>query len=348
LTALGVISLRRVYFHCPACEIGEFALDGAVGIDGLLSRQARRVLCAAGARKSFEQAEILIRELCGFRISDETIRRACLKEGEQIQRWLDQDGNACKPFEKAAGDVEFQTDATKVNTDTGWRDIKIGVFAKRNPGEPATPEQWDSRELPGPTARVAFAAIENCEPFGEKIGDWARRLKVDASAASVLADGAEWIWEQARQHLPGATQVLDIYHACEHLAGASRAMFGEQTEEFQKWLEQARQRLLADGWWGVCEVVGQTLAQDNSAVRQEAMDEMISYFSKNTGRLNYCARLYAGRSIGSGMIEGACKTAIGQRLKQSGAEWNVTNVAPMASLCCLLYNDAWSLYWCQP
>lgn len=72
---------------------------------------------------------------------------------------------------------------------------------------------------------------------------------------------------------------------------------------------------------------------------------MISSFSKNTGRLNSCARLYAGRSIGSGMIEGACKTAIGRRLKQSGAGWNVANVGPMASLCCLLYKGAWPLYW---
>ena len=70
--------------------------------------------------------------------------------------WLDGDGNACAPFTRAAGAVEFQTDAAKVNTATGWRDIKIGIFAKRPAGQPATPEQFDSRELPQPTARVAF------------------------------------------------------------------------------------------------------------------------------------------------------------------------------------------------
>ena len=45
------------------------------------------------------------------------------------------------------------------------------------------------------------------------------------------------------------------------------------------------------------------------------------------------------------MVEGACKTAIGQRLKQTGAQWCVANVGPMASLCCLLYNEAWPHYW---
>jgi len=202
---------------------------------------------------------------------------------------MDADAGACAPFEAAAGEVELQTDAAKVNTDTGWRDIKVGVYAKREAGEPATPAEWDSRRLPGPTARVAFAAIEHCEPFGEKIGDWARRLKVDAGSASVLGDGAEWIWEQARKHLPGATQVLDIYHACEHLAEAGRAMYGAGTEGLARWLEGARRRLLADGWHGVCEAVGEALAQDNSAPRQAALDEVIGYFSKQTERPSYCA-----------------------------------------------------------
>jgi hypothetical protein len=325
--------------------MGEFAIDPAVGIDGLLSRQARRVLCAAGARKSFEQAEVILRELCGFRISDETIRQACRREGEKIQDWVDTEADAGRPFREAAGQVEFQTDAAKVNTDTGWRDIKIGVYAKREAGKPATPAEWDSRELPAPTARLAFAAIENCALFGEKMGAWARRLQVDAATAGVLGDGAEWIWEQTRQHLPGATEVLDIFHACEHLAEAGRVLHGDQTDKFHAWMEQARQGLLADGWYGVCALVGEALAQDNSALRQAALDEVVGYFSKQTERLNYCARLYGGRSIGSGMIEGACKTAIGQRLKQTGARWNVGNVGRMASLCCLIYNDAWHLYW---
>ena len=72
---------------------------------------------------------------------------------------------AATQFSQAAGEVEFQLDGTTVNTTDGWRDMKIGIFARREPGEKATAAEWDSRDLPGPTARVAFAAIEPIDDF---------------------------------------------------------------------------------------------------------------------------------------------------------------------------------------
>jgi hypothetical protein len=288
---------------------------------------------------------VLIRELCGWSVSDETIRQACLREGERIAAWAQAEPAACEPFRAAAGEVELQTDAAKVNTDTGWRDVKIAVFAKRPLGEAATPAEWATRELPGPTARVALCAIETSEVFGGRWRDWAARLGIsDPRKVSVLGDGAEWIWEEARRHFPKARQVLDVYHALEHVAAAGRAVYGEG-ERFTSWLQAARQRVVGDGWHGACEVAAGLLAQDNGPAEREAVDGMVGYFAKHTTRMNYCLRLRQGRSIGSGMVEGACKTAIGKRLKQTGARWNVGHVAPMGALCCLLYNDAWSLYW---
>jgi hypothetical protein len=76
-----------------------------------------------------------------------------------------------------------------------------------------------------------------------------------------------------------------------------------------------------------------------------ALGALTGYFAAHTGRLNYCHRLYTGRSIGSGMVEGAAKNLIGRRLKQTGARWRVENVNQMAELCCLTYSDHWGLYW---
>lgn len=75
---------------------------------------------------------------------------------------------AVESFRAARGQLEFQTDATKVNTLEGWRDRKIGVFAKREAGQPATPEEWDQRDVPAPTARLAFAAIAEIEIFASQ------------------------------------------------------------------------------------------------------------------------------------------------------------------------------------
>src|SRR5438874_363126 len=93
------------------------------------------------------------------------------------------------------------------------------TFARRQRGRPATAAQWDTRRLPAPHARVLFGGIETAEHFGPRIRRWAGRLGItDAAAVSVLADGAEWIWKQARGQLPGSRGLLDIYHAAEHLA----------------------------------------------------------------------------------------------------------------------------------
>lgn len=344
MTAVGPVSVKRVYFRCDGCALGEYALDEPLGLAGLLSKQARRLVSLAGGQQSFARAEQTLEQLCGWSISDESIRRACYAEADRIARWQDEDERAYRGFLTAAGEIELQIDAAKVNTAGGWRDMKIAVCAKRQRGEPAAPEQWDKRQLPKPSARAAFARVEEAEPFGQRLADWTQRLQVDARQTSVLADGAQWIWNLADEHVPGARQCLDIYHGCEHLSDAAKAVHGQTSEQAARWLEQARGRLLADGWWGLCEQVGQTLSDVGEPAR-EALEELLGYFSKHTQRLNYAARLCAGESIGSGMVEGACKNVIGKRLKQTAARWKLDNVQKMAVLCCCTYSDYWALYW---
>ena len=324
--------------------MGEYALDELLGLDGLLSKQARRLVCYFGGRGGFAQASDDLQESCGWTVSDETIRQVCYREADRIEAWVDADEQVYQDFLKAAGDIELQIDAAKVNTLEGWRDMKIAIYAKRERGEPATPAEWNKRDLPKHEARVAFARVEEAEQFGQRLADWTERLQGDTEQVSVLGDGAEWIWKQSSEHVPGCKQCLDIYHGSERLADAGKEVFGQQSEGAKQWLEEARQRLLADGWWGLCEQIGKTLVEQGEQTR-EAMEGVIGYFSKQTGRMNYCARLYAGQVIGSGMVEGACKNLIGKRLKQTAARWKLANVQKMAVVCCCSYSDSWTPYW---
>ena len=75
------------------------------------------------------------------------------------------------------------------------------------------------------------------------------------------------------------------------------------------------------------------------------VDSLLDYFRGNSGRLDYCGRLAAGRVIGSGLIEGACKNLVGRRLKQTGAPWRLSQANRMASICAVLYSDQWKLCW---
>lgn len=346
MTALGAVTLDRTYFTCRTCGLGGYRADGHLGLEGFLSRQATRLICLLGGQHSFAASERLLAECCGWHISDERIRQSCYAESARINGFRTESLAVPKAFAEAAGDFEFQTDAAKVNTIGGWRDMKIGIFARRERGKPATPADWDKRILPVPTARVAFAAIETIDDFAPRWSEWAVRLGIkDLTSITVLGDGAEWIWNAASRQFPDCHQVLDIYHAAEHIADAARRRFGEGTPEADSWLDRGRRLLLSDGWAGFCDHLGQTLELENGLEGRAALDELTSYFAVHTERLNYCHRLYTGQSIGSGMVEGAAKNLIGRRLKQTGARWDVDNVNRMAELCCLTYSDHWDLYW---
>jgi hypothetical protein len=345
MTSIGPISLSRVYFSCTCCDLGGYPLDDFLGLDGLLSKQARRVACFIAVNNSFAWTEAILEQSCGWSVSDEALRHVCYREGKRIADWLDADEQAYQHFLKAAGQIEVEIDAAKVNSVDGWRDIKIGIFVKREPGEKVTPDKWEKRDLPAPAARMAFAQIEEAEDFGKRCRDWADRLGViDTSKVSVLGDGAEWIWNLAKESFPFAFEVLDVFHAIEHLGKAAKRLHGEGSDEAKQWQDQAQEKVLQDGWWGLCEQVGKALTEQGEKAR-EPLEELLGYFSKHSSRMSYCARLYAGRTIGSGMVEGACKNLIGKRLKQTKARWLVANVERMAVLCCSHYSDTWTLYW---
>ncbi len=348
MTALGAIVLWRAYFSCRSCRIGGYLVDHLLGLDGFLTRQATRLVCLLGGRHSYADAERLLAECCGWKVSDERIRRACQAEAAPIAAFR-ADSPAVAAAFATAGDIEFQVDAAKVNTIGGWRDMKVGIFARRERGEAATPAEWDERELPAPTARVAFAAIQSIDDFAPRWREWADRLKItDRAAITVLGDGAEWIRNAAARQFGGCHEVLDIYHAAEYVSDAGKGLFGEGTLAAAAWLERGRGLLLSDGWAGLCDHIGATLEGSPALAGHAALGTLTGYFAAHTGRLNYCHRLYTGQSIGSGMVEGAAKNLVGRRLKQTGAKWRVENVNQMAELCCLTYSDHWNLYWASP
>jgi hypothetical protein len=232
-----------------------------------------------------------------------------------------------------------------VNTWEGWREPRLGVFAKRQRGRPATAAAWDTRRLPAPHARVLFGGIETAEHFGPRIRRWAARLGVgDPAAVWVLGDGAEWIWNQAAAQLPGSRGLLDIYHGCEHLAGCAKVLYGEGAEA-KAWAEAGRQALLSAGAAGVQGHLAAARAGVRSGAKREALDDAARYFERRDAYLGYAERLALGQSIGSGLVEGACKQVIGRRMKQTGARWRVRRANRMATPCCTFHGDTWKTYW---
>ncbi len=345
-TSAGDVRLSRIYLRCVRCGEGSYPADERLGVAGRYSTGAERLACLAAASWSYEVSSDRLNELCGIRMSENTIREVAQRHGAAMNAWQNSDPQACREFRETDGETEFTTDGTCVNTLAGWREVKVGIFAKRSVGEAAMPDEWATRDLPAPSVSVAFAAIETSDRFGRRWKQWARRLGIlDTSVVTVLADGAKWIWEEQQTHLRGASGVLDIYHAIEHIAETSRVLLGAGTDEATAWLDEGRQILIANGWSRISEFIDRTRRPLRSSAKRESLDGLKSYLSSHVDHLDYASRLANGQSIGSGQIEGACKNLIGRRLKQTGARWRIRRVNRMAGLCANMYSRQWNDYW---
>lgn len=251
-----------------------------------------------------------------------------------MRDWQREAQAASAAFRAASGDVEFQTDGTMVNTTSGWREMRLSIFAKRERGRKATGRaDWEQRGLPAPHARVIQAGIRTCDQLGPGWRRQAGRLGLkDAKAVTAIADGAKWIWSQLAACLPGCEGVLDIWHASQHLWEAARSALPEA--EVAGWVETRRGTLLRGG-------ASALLAE----LEGEPWAELCAYFKPHQDHTGYAQRLAEGRSIGSGLVEGSCKQVIGRRLKQTGACWKVRRVERMAALCAVQASGQWAAYW---
>jgi hypothetical protein len=337
VTAAGEVTLSRVYFTCRRCGRHAHPLDDRLGLEGFVSPHAQRLICTLGADRSFERCARHLRDVAGLAVCDNTVRKVCDRHGALMRAWQRDDPEASGPFRRADGDVEFQTDGTCVNTTGGWREVRLSIFAKRRRGEPVTDlDDWDEQRMPAPHARVATAAIGTGAALGPQWRRAAARLGLKRTdELTALADGAKWIWAEIEKNLPGAAGVLDIYHAGQNRHEAAVARHGEGPVA-EAWYQARRRTLLESGASGL-------LSELTS--EPGAMPASVGYLGPHVGHTSYRQRLREGRSIGSGMVEGACKTAIGKRLKQTGARWKVRRLERMAALCCLAYGDQFEAYW---
>jgi hypothetical protein len=344
VTAIGTIQLTRTYLVCPQCRDSGCPLDDRIGLDDAVSPEALRLIVLAGGSWSFDAARDNLQRFCGMTVSDELIRQRTLREGPKMAAFAASEPAAAAPFRQAGGDVEFETDATKVNTVDGWRDAKIGIFVKRPPGEAATIAEWNSRILPEPTARLAFAAIAESETFATQWVPLAKHLGIDPqSRLSVLADGAEWIWHRTAEAFPHARGVLDVYHALEYVSDAAKAYFVNAPEAVEAATARGRELLLGDGYAGVVDWIGE-LARHPAGGDGASLGGMLNYLAGHHERLPYALRLRRGQTIGSGLIEGAAKNLIGRRLKANNARWLPENVNRVAGVCCAVYSETWDAY----
>jgi hypothetical protein len=232
----------------------------------------------------------------------------------------------------------------------GWKELKVGnVFEVevRSETDPATGEQVEQAHA---VANSYVAHLGGPDRFGAAL--WAAAWQRGFAAAPdtvVIGDGANWIWNQAGVHFGTSVQVVDWYHAKEHLYTAGRLAFGDGSAEAIRWAKAQEKPLYQGQAWQVAEALSGLAKQHRrvgAALRTEA-----GYFKSHSRRMQYLERREEGWPIGSGMVESGCKR-FRQRFNGSGMRWSrpgIEHLMPVrAAILSGSFEDAWRSAYASP
>lgn len=340
-TLLGWITVRRAYYRCGACGAGQYPLDAPLGlVRGSHSPGVRRLASRVGALLPFRQAAATLAEAAGVTLSASTVRTVTEAVGTQHEQALQAaitaawDHGWAPVAESPPARCYVALDGVRIlGTDGQGREVKLGRVVPI--------QQTPQGERRGPSRYAA--GLEPAAAFGRRLAVVAHAVGAEtAPELAVLGDGAAWIWQLADEHFPDAVQIVDWYHASERVWALGRALHGDGTPETAAWVDRCLARLAA----GEAATLATTWAA--LPLRGEAAivrDEQVTYFTNQAPRMAYHRYRAAGWDIGSGMIESACKTVIGQRHKGAGMRWSDTGAQTVANVRLLLCNDEWDTHW---
>ena len=358
-SVLGPLVLERAYYHCAACAEGFCPRDRALGLeDSSLSPGVVRMVGQVGATVSFDEGHAFLRELAGVDVPTTHVERAA----EALGREIAEDERrvvASPPAEEAvAPTLYLGMDGTGVPMRTSELE---GRHGKHDDGAPKTREVklctvWsaEGRDEEGTPVRdpgsVSYsAAIESAaqhdtddvpSPFAARVEREAMRRGFDRAARrAVLGDGAKWIWNLATEHFPDAIQIVDRYHAKQHLSDVAKSIYGAGSHLAAQWAGERHDELDAGDLDAVLAALRVHAPHDDEA------HKCVDYVDGNRVRMRYAEFRAAGLCTSTGVVEAGCKVAIGTRCKRAGMHWTVAGVDAIIALrCCKLsgrFEDFW-------
>jgi hypothetical protein len=352
-TVLGLVGeyrFARPTFTCGGCQAGYAPLDEAVGLGAArLSPALAQVLCQAAAALPFAEAGAQVQGSLGVAVDGETIRRLAEGMGAVIEH--DQADRTVWALPEAAVPACLLVEADGVHTPLldGYHETKVGRVAALGPALRTDPETGRLTLVVQPSCFCS--TLEGTDAFFPRLTREAWRAGFTRGVRQVvfIADGGEWIWHQARTQFsqPGVevVEMLDYYHACEHLAEVAKAVHGTEPLRAATWFADQKHALLHQGPAPVL------AALDACRDRDEAAPDLVrrthAYFTAHAARMDYPAFADRHFPLGSGAIESACKLLISQREKLSGMRWSPAGAQQTANLRAL-YRSAparWTTFW---
>jgi hypothetical protein len=361
LTVVGWTRMERPWYLCAHCHEGQFPADEALDVKGTdFSPGVRRMQAMVGQQAPFDHGREQMKVLAGLEVTAKSVERtaeamgADIAAGEQREirkavqldlpviagesipiLYVQMDGTGVPVVKKETEGRKGKTDGQPAHT----REVKLGcVF---------TQTAWDAEgyAIRDPDSTTYTGAIETAEDFGKRIylEAWNRGWS-PAAKKVVIGDGAEWIWNLADQHFPGALQIVDLYHARQHLWDLARKLHPNHLTRQKAWIKAHQKRLLDKGKIEKLVLALRSLESTNADILEKIRTDA-DYFERNAERMRYPKFRRQHLFVGSGVIEAGCKTVIGARLKQSGMFWTVRGANAIIALRCCHLNGRFEDYW---
>lgn len=286
------------------------------------SAYMQELACYAGQQAVFEEASQMLGFIGGIDINAKQIERICHYHGQQIEDAIQEDiktGND-KTYQDNEGRYYVMIDGSMYLTrEEKWKEVKLGRIFRDGDNIGI------SRHRGMITQSEYVCHLGPHTDFFEKLGVYIEALKQPV----FINDGARWIWDWVDAYYPGAVQVLDFFHAKEHLCQFAKEYF-QCTDRRKEWIEEQCGYLLDDKVECVIEGLRKMLVKN---AKQEKMKTSLeNYYHKNIKRMKYKTFTEKGVLIGSGAIESAHRDILQQRLKLSGQRWTKKGLQQIANL----------------
>lgn len=368
-TLLGTVAMTRAYHHCRTCRHGFAPWDARLGVARTsLSPGLARAAALAGSEMPYAKSFDLIATVTGLDLaSTSTLARTTRAEGTRARALIgaEQAAAAARPRPvPAAADsggmglcyivldgtgapmLPRETTSRPGKGRTGratTREVKIGAFFTQSGCDPATGDP-----LQDPDSASYIATFAPAAEFATQVkAEYHRRGFDQIRQPLVLGDGAHWIWNIADAQFPAATQIVDYYHAREHLADLIKLLTPvlQDPPVFETHLADR----LDLGDTGAIAAAVATLDLPNRApdLVKPAVTE-IGYFTGNHHRMQYADFKANGYYIGSGPVESACNTIVKQRAKRAGMHWTIHGLDPVLALRTLRQSRREHILWPTP
>ncbi len=357
-TVLGSMHLERAYYDCLHCQKGFCPRDRVLGLEGRsLSPAVTRMVGTVGALVSFQEGSELLSELSGIEVGAKQVERTSEALGREIAAYEQQ---VIEPVESShiPQTLYLGVDGTGVPM---RRCELTGRPGKQPDGSAKTREVklctlWsaearDDEDRPvrdrgsvSYSAAIETAATQDVDstvaPFWQRVEREAKRRGFDRARRQVfLGDGALWIWNLADELFPRATQIVDLFHAMEHLSEVARAIYGASSDLATAWARQRYDELEAgdlDALLGVLRT-HQTSCEE---ARKAA-----AYFQRNQHRMRYHRFRAKGLCTSTGVVEAGCKVVVGHRLKRAGMHWSLNGANAILALRCARLSGRFEMFW---